>query len=344
MLWATVGDAQVTNKVFHAHAKETIFIVGLVAAIFLVLYLEISGVKTGPFLNRAMIFATPLLFGTLGEIYAERSGVLNLGIEGMMSTGAAVGILGAFVVGNAWAGVAIGMMSGALLAFLFAIVVVHLQGMQVPAGLGLFMLGLGLSGVIGVARAGEKLPFRFTKAPIPLLRDIPVLGEFLFQHMFLVYLALVLVPIMWFVLFKTRIGLNIRAVGENPAAADSAGVNVFRTRYLCVSIGGALAGLGGAFFSIAWMGYWLEGMIAGWGWLVIALTIFSLWNPLGALLGSLFFGGVHALQFELQGLGFPIHILGMLPYLATLIALIILLLFLRRLGAPSALLEPYIRE
>lgn len=324
--------------------KNLALIVGLAAAILLVSYLELSGVRTGPFLNRVMIFATPLLFGTLGEIYAERSGVLNLGIEGMMSTGAAAGVLGAFAMGSAWAGAAVGAMSGALLAFLFAIAVVRLRGMQVPAGLGLFMFGLGLSGVIGVAHAGEKLPYLFTKTPIPVLSDIPVLGEFLFQHGPLVYLALILVPVMWFVLFKTRLGLNIRTGGENPAAADSAGVNVFRTRYLCIILGGALAGLGGAFFSIAWMGYWLEGMTAGWGWVVIALTIFSLWNPLGGLLGSLLFGGAHALQFELQGLGFPIHILGMLPYLVTLIALITLLLFRRRLGAPSALLKPYTRE
>lgn len=324
--------------------KTLALIVGLAAVVLFVSYLELSGVKTGSFLNRAMVFATPLLFGTLGEIYAERSGILNLGIEGMMSTGAAAGILGTFAMRSAWAGAAVGMISGALLAFLFAIAVVRLRGMQVPAGLGLFMFGLGLSGVIGVAHAGEKLPYLFTKTPIPVLSDIPVLGEFLFQHVPLVYLALILVPIMWFVLFKTRLGLNIRTVGENPAAADSAGVNVFRTRYLCIILGGALAGLGGAFFSIAWMGYWLEGMTAGWGWVVIALTIFALWNPLGALLGSLLFGGMYAFQFELQGLGFPIHILGMLPYLVTLIALIALLLFRRRLGAPSALLTPYTRE
>ncbi len=324
--------------------KTLALIIGLAAVVLFVSYLELSGVKTGSFLNRAMVFATPLLFGTLGEIYAERSGILNLGIEGMMSTGAAAGILGAFALRSAWAGAAVGMISGALLAFLFAIAVVHLRGMQVPAGLGLFMFGLGLSGVIGVTHAGEKLPYIFTKTPIPVLSDIPVLGEFLFQHVPLVYLALILVPIMWFVLFKTRLGLNIRTVGENPAAADSAGVNVFRTRYLCIILGGALAGLGGAFFSVAWMHYWLEGMTAGWGWVVIALTIFALWNPLGGLLGSLLFGGVHAFQFELQGLGFPIHILGMLPYLVTLITLITLLLFRRRLGAPSALLTSYTRE
>jgi simple sugar transport system permease protein len=318
--------------------------ISLVAAVILVAYLERSGIDTGSFLNRAIMFSTPLLLATLGEIYAERSGVLNLGIEGMMSTGAATGILGAFAAGNAWVGVIVGAVSGALLAFLFAVVVIHLRGMQVPAGLGLFMFGLGLSGVVGKSVSGRKFPFGLARTSIPILKDIPVLGKALFQHVPLVYIALGVVPLMWFLLFKTRIGLDIRSVGENPAAADSAGVNVFRTRYLCVISGGALAGIGGAFFSVAWMGYWLEGMTAGWGWLAIALTIFSLWNPIGALLGSLLFGGVYAFQFELQGLGFPVHLLGMLPYLVTLVALIALLLFYRRLGAPSALLEPYSRE
>jgi simple sugar transport system permease protein len=320
------------------------FISGLAVAIFLIAYLELSGVDTGSFLNRAIMFSTPLLLATLGEIYAERSGVVNLGIEGMMSAGAAIGMIGAFAAENPWVGALAGMVSGALLALLFAAVVIHLRGMQVPAGLGLFMFGLGFSGVVGKAVSGKKFLFSFAKLPIPVLSDIPIVGKALFDYVPIVYLALALVPIMWFVLFKTRIGLNIRTVGENPAAADSAGVDVFRMRYLCVMVGGALAGLGGAFFSVAWMGYWLEGMTAGWGWVAIALTIFSLWNPLGALLGSLLFGGVYAFQFELQGLGLPVHILGMLPYLVTLVALICLLLFYRRLGAPSALSEPYSRE
>ena len=319
-------------------------LVGLVIVIVLLSSLEQSGVKTGSFLNRVMIFATPLLFGTLGEIYTQRSGVLNLGIEGMMATGAVMGVIGAFAVGSAWAGAALGMLSGALLAFLFAIVAVRFHGMQVPAGLGLFMFGLGLSGVIGSGYVGMALPHRFTTAPIPVLSEIPVLGEFLFQHGPLVYLALILVPIMWFVLFKTRIGLNIRTVGNNPAAADSAGVNVFRYRYLCIILGGALAGLGGAFLSVAWTPGWVEGMVAGRGWIVIALVIFALWTPQGALLGSLLFGGMFALQFELQGLGFSVYIIGMMPYLATLIALASVYLFKKRLGAPDALLKPYKRE
>jgi len=339
-------ELAVTRKLSKILRRKRILglLVGLVIAIIFIFSLEQSGVKTGSFLNRVMIFTTPLLFATLGEIYVERSGVLNLGIEGMMATGAVMGVVGAFAVGSAWAGAAVGMLSGALLASLFAIVAVRFHGMQVPAGLGLFMFGLGLSGVIGSAYAGIALPHRFTTTPIPVLSDIPVLGEFLFHHGPLVYLALILVPVMWFVLFKTRIGLNIRTVGENPAAADSAGVNVFRYRYLCIILGGALAGLGGAFLSVAWTPGWVEGMVAGRGWIVIALVIFALWHPMGALLGSLIFGGMYALQFELQGLGFPVYILGMLPYIATLIALTSVHLFSKRLGAPSALLKPYKRE
>jgi len=317
---------------------------GLAIAITLLVGMELSGVKTGSFLNRVMIFATPILFATLGEIYAERSGVLNLGIEGMMSVGAAMGVTGAFALTNAWAGVAAGMLGGALLAFAFAAVVINFRGMQVPAGLGLFMFGLGLSGVIGTGYIGKPLPYHFTSISVPVLSDIPVFGEFLFRHIPLVYLVLLLVPTMWFILFKTGVGLKIRSVGENPAAADSAGVNVFRTRYLCVILGGALAGLGGASLSLSWGIGWVEGMVGGRGWIAVALTIFALWTPQNALLGSLLFGGLYALQYELQGLGFPVFILGMVPYLATIIALASVYFFSKRLGAPSALLTPYERE
>lgn len=319
-------------------------LVGLAVAITLISAFELSGVKTGSFLNRVIIFATPLLFGTLGEVFVERSGVVNLGIEGMMSMGAVLGVLGTFAVGNAWAGTAFGIVGGALLALLFAAIVVRFHGLQIPAGLGLFMFGLGLSGMIGSKYIGVPLPRSLPHTPIPMLSDIPVLGEFLFSHVPLVYLALILVPVMWFVLFKTRVGLNIRAIGENPSAADSAGINVFRYRYLCILLGGALAGLAGAFLSVSWGMGWVEGMVAGRGWIVIALTIFALWTPQGALAGGLLFGGIYALQFELQGLGISIFILGMWPYLVTLIALACVYLFSKQLGAPSALLKPYKRE
>ena len=339
-------DLAMVKRLFKILRRKKILgsLIGLVVVIVLLFGLEQSGIKTGSFLKRVMIFATPILFATLGEIFTERSGVLNLGVEGMMAMGAITGVVGAFAVCSAWAGAAIGMLSGAFLAFLFAIVVIRFDGMQVPAGLGLFMLGLGLSGVIGSPYIGRELPYHFTPVPIPVLSDIPVLGDFLFQHDPLVYLALVLVPVMWFILFKTRIGLNIRAVGNDPAAADSAGVNVFRYRYLCIILGGALAGLGGAFLTVAWTPGWVEGVVAGRGWIAVALTIFALWTPQGALLGSLLFGGMFALQYELQGFGLPIHILGMIPYLATLIALISVCLFKKRLKAPDALLKPYRRE
>lgn len=337
-------NSAATRRLFKIVRKRKIFFSSLGIAIVLLLALELQGIRSGPFLNRMMILATPLLLGTLGEIYVERSGVLNLGVEGMMGVGAASGVIGAFAAGSAVVGAIVGMLGGVFLAILFGIVVIRFQGMQVPAGLGLFMLGLGLSGVIGAPYIGEKLPYYFIATPIPGLGEIPVLGEFIFQHNVLVYLALLLVPIMWFVLFRTRVGLNIRTVGNDPAAADSAGINVFKYRYFCIILGGALAGLAGAFLTLGWNLGWVEGLVGGRGWIVIALTIFALWTPRGALLGALLFGGVYALQFELQGLGFPIYILGMLPYISTLAALIGVHLFGKRLGAPASLLQPYRRE
>lgn len=317
---------------------------GLVILAFLFYYGSTHGIEIGSFLSRTMVMATPLVLGTLGEIYAERSGVLNLGIEGMMATGAALGAVGTFITGSPWAGVLLAMVGGGLLALAFGVITINLRGMQVPAGLGLFLFGLGLMGVLGQGYFGPEIPNTFGTVPIPVLSEIPILGDFLFSHSVLVYLALLLVPIMWFVLFRTRFGLQVRSVGEDPAAADSGGVSVTRIRYICVIIGGVLAGLAGAFLPLAWTHSLTEGMIAGRGWIVIALTIFALWNPSRALLGAWLFGGIFALKYTLQGTGVPVRILGMLPYLITLIALVLVLLFSEELGAPSALLEPYERE
>lgn len=325
--------------------KRTLGILAAIAALAIFAwYGAEQGVELGPLLYRSMVAATPLLLGALGEIYAEQSGVLNLGIEGMMATGAILGVIGAFATGTPWGGVALAVLGGGLLSLIFGIVAISFRGLQIPAGLGLFMFGLGLSGVIGSGYVGKDLPYYFTSHPIPVLSQMPIIGEFLFSHGPIVYLALALVPISWFILFKTKLGLNIRAVGENPAAADSGGVNVFKTRYLCVIIGGILAGLAGAFISLSWTPGWTEGMIAGRGWIVIALTIFALWNPLRALFGAWIFGGTFALKYELQGLGIPVRILGMLPFIVALVALALVLIFSERLGAPSALLEAYKRE
>ncbi len=333
------------NPILNIRKKRNMAaIVGAVVLIMVLSILQGSGVDSGPFLNRTLLFATPLILGTLGEIYSERSGILNLGLEGVMSIGAVMAVVGAFAVQDPWMGAALGMVSGALLSFVFAVMSIRFKGLQVPGGLGLFMFGLGLSGVIGSSYNRQRLTFNFAATPIPVLSDIPVLGEFLFNQATLTYLTLILAVVMWFVLYRTRPGLNIRTIGNNPAAADAAGVNVFRYRYLCVILGGALAGLAGAFISLAITPGWTEGMVGGRGWIVIALTIFSLWNPLGAVLGSLIFGGMFALQFDLQGLGFPVYILGMLPYLTTFIGLAGVYLFSKRMGAPSALLKPYERE
>ena len=318
-----------------------------VIIVFLIALLIISvetGFDAGSLLSVTMISATPLILGSIGEIYAELSGVMNLGVEGMMGTGAVLGVVGAVAVANPWGGVALSMLGGGLLALAYGIVVIKYRGMQVPAGLGLFMFGLGLSGIIGTAYVGMPLPHNFPKLPIPILADIPVIGKFLFNHDILVYLTFVLVFVFWFILYKTKTGLNIRSTGEDPGAADSAGINVFRVRYMCVILGGVLAGLAGAYLSLAWTPGWNEGMVAGRGWIVISLTIFSLWGPARALVGAWIFGGVYAGQYLLQGLGIPVRILGMLPYVVTIVALSAVYLLRKRLGAPTALGEPYKRE
>lgn len=327
-----------------AYLKVILWIViGIITLVLLDVGLQ-HHIDIGDFLSRTMVYAAPLLLGTLGEIYAERSGITNLGVEGLIATGAILGVIGAFTVKNPWGGVLLAIVGCGFIAFLFGLVVVKLQGMQIPAGLGLYMFGLGFSGVVGRNYIGKTLPYHFSSFPVPGLKDVPIFGKFLFTHGPLVYLSLLLVPILWFILFKTRLGLQIRSVGENPSAADSGGVNVFMIRYLCIVIGGVLAGLAGCFLSLSLTPGWTEGMSAGKGWLVIALTILSLWGPLRALFWSLLFGGVYVLQYELQGYGIPPQILGMLPFLLTLIFLAIFLVVSEESGAPSALLEPYSRE
>jgi len=302
-------------------------------------------------LKAAMRAGTPLLFGTLGEIYAERSGVLNLGVEGMMIMGAVTGFGVTLITGNAWLGLAMAALVGGLLALIHAFVSITLRANQVVSGLALTMFGLGLSGLIGKRFVGTPLPFRLRPVPIPVLSDIPILGPLLFQHDPLVYVSLALVPVLWFILFKTRAGISIRSVGESPATADALGVNVYLIRYLCVFLGGALAGLGGAYLSVVYAPAWIEGMTAGAGWIVIALTIFAMWSPTRALLGAYLFGWVKVLQYKLQppppeGLGISPNLLAMLPFVFTIIVLLAGTgeVMRKRIGAPSALSIPYARE
>jgi simple sugar transport system permease protein len=289
---------------------------------------------------------TPLLYGTLGEVYAERSGVLNLGVEGMMIMGAVSGFAVAQTTGNVWLGILAAAAVGGLMALVHAFASVSLRVNQVVSGLALTMLGLGMSGMIGKRFVGQPLSVRLQPVHIPVLSDLPIVGELLFRFDVLVYLSVLLVPVLWFVLYKTRLGVTLRSVGENPSAADALGVNVTFVRYAAVAFGGMMAGIGGAYLSISYAPAWIEGMTAGAGWIVIALTIFAIWDPRRALLGAYLFGGVRVLQFRLQPLGISPNLLNMLPYLLTILVLLLISgqAAKRRIGAPAALMTAYSRE
>jgi len=292
---------------------------------------------------RTLVAGTPLLLGTLGEVLAERSGVLNLGVEGMMAIGAVTGYLAALASGSPWVGLAAAVVAGALISLVHAFVSVTLKANQVVSGLSLTMLGMGMASLLGKPYIGKPLPVKVEVLPIPGLADIPVLGPVLFSRDPVFYLSVLLGLLFWFLVGRSRWGIEVRSVGENPAAADAAGVSVSGLRYLCTFIGGALAGLAGGYLSLVYSNSWMDGMTGGRGWIVIALTIFALWRPLRAFLGAYLFGVIFVLQYLLQPLGIPPNLLGMLPYLATLAVLVIggLRAAHRHLAAPAALGEPF---
>jgi simple sugar transport system permease protein len=299
-------------------------------------------------LATAVVAGTPILYAALGELICERSGILNLGVEGMMLVGAVTGFIAALSTGNPWAGVLAALIAGGAMASIHAVLTVSLKANQVVSGLALTLFGTGLSAYIGKAYIGMPLANPFRPFEIPVLSEIPFLGPILFRNDPLVYLTFLLVPLAWFLLFRTKAGLNMRAVGENPAAADSLGVNVFATRYMYIIIGGMLAGVGGAYLSLAYVPAWMENMVAGRGWIAVALVIFATWNPVNALLGAYIFGGIHALGFRLQTLDVNVspYFLKMLPYLFTIAVLIFVTRKNNRsrIGAPKALGQAYDRE
>jgi ABC-type uncharacterized transport system permease subunit len=294
-------------------------------------------------LIRTLLAGTPLLLGTLGEIVTERSGVLNLGVEGMMAIGAMTAFTVTMTMGNPWLGLLAAVAAGTLAAGIHAFVSITLKANQVVSGLALTMLGLGVSGLFGKPFIGRPLPSKLGTLSIPGLADIPVAGRILFSQDPLFYLAVILGILLWFLLTRTRWGIEIRSVGENPAAAEVQGINVARIRYLCVLLGGALAGMAGAHLSLVYSKSWTEGLTGGRGWIVIALTIFALWNPLRAFLGAFLFGCIFVLQYLLQPIGVPPNLLAMMPYLATLAVLLGggLRKDHRRLLAPAKLGEAY---
>jgi len=290
-----------------------------------------------------------VLFASIGEVFTERSGVLNLGVEGMMLVGALSGFATAQATGSLALGVLGAMATGGLLALIHGAFTITLRANQVVCGLALVILGTGLASFLGRPLIG-RVGVRFLPWPVPILSEVPVLGPVLFVQVPLVYLGYVLVPAAWFFLFHTRPGLNLRAVGENPAAADTAGIPVARTRYLWTAFGGALAGLAGAYLSLAYTPGWKENMTSGQGWIAIAMVIVGLWNPWRAALGALLFGCVNAFQFTLEARQInviPSYILRMLPYLFT-ISILVLITRLQQVrgrgGAPASLGVPFERE
>ncbi len=298
-------------------------------------------------LKVAIEAGTPLLIASLGELYAERAGVLNLGVEGMMIMGALTGFIVTLATESPWLGLLAAMAVGALLAAAHAFACVSLYANQVISGLALSMLGMGLSGLLGKRFVGIPLNITLRAVPIPLLHEIPIVGPVFFEHDPVVYMSYLMVVLLWFVLHRTKVGIMIKAVGENPAAADVAGVNVYAVRYACTIFGGAMAGLAGAYLSLAHIPMWVENMTAGRGWIAVALVIFATWDPLRALVGAYLFGGVEALQYWLLPWGIDPCILGMLPYIATIVVLVAMGAserFRRAMSAPSALCKPYIRE
>jgi len=294
--------------------------------------------------QRTLITGTPLLLGTIGEVICERSGILNLGVEGMMAIGAVSAFIVTYISHNPWLGLLAGVIAGVLISMIHAFASISLQGNQVVSGLALTMLGLGISGLVGKPYVGHPLTVKMKTVAIPFLSDIPVVGKIFFNQSPFFYMAMILAVAAWFVLEYTRLGIRIRSTGENPKATETQGINVDRIRYLCVLIGGGFAGMAGANLSISYSKSWFEGMTAGRGWVVIAITIFALWNPMRAVIGAFLFGGIFVLQYLLQPLGISPNFLAMLPYMATLIVLILISLRGKRsVNAPEMLGEPYTR-
>ncbi len=290
--------------------------------------------------------ATPLIIASVGELVVERAGVLNLGVEGMMIAGAAIGFAVAFLTGSTFLGALAAIAAGMFMSLLFGILAVGLAANQVASGLALTILGLGSAGLAGASFVGQK---RESAASlyIPGLSDLPLVGKLVFGEDMFVYTALALViAVSWF-LNRTRAGLALRAVGENHGSAHALGLPVRRTRMLAVLFGGACAGLAGGYLSLAYTPFWSPGMTAGRGWIALALVVFSSWKPWRLLAGALLFGGATVLQLHAQAasIGLPGQVLSALPYLATILALVVLSLRNRRGSiAPGSLGTPFIPD
>lgn len=307
-----------------------------------------SGILTASFfigiLAGGIRLATPYLYAALGETLGQRSGVVNLGVEGQMLLGAFMAFYITMKTGNLWLGIAGAVLIGALMGLAMAYVTINLQAVQGISGIGFYLFGLGMSTLLFQMLLGTvETVSGFPPVRIPLLNDIPVIGEIFFRQNILVYIAFALVPVMQFMLMKTTLGLKIRAVGENPAAADSLGVSVSRIRYITIILGGILSGVAGASMSIGTLNVFQQNMTSGLGFIAVALVYFGGWRPFGVMAGALLFSMVNALQLRLQveGVGIPSDLMVMMPYVLTIIALV---LTTQRVRAPSALTKPFERR
>ncbi len=287
---------------------------------------------------------TPLVFAALGELVTEKSGVLNLGVEGMMLIGAVSGFAVAADSGNLWLGVLVAVLAGAAMSLIFGVLTLTFQANQVASGLALTIFGVGASAYIGLDYTSVSLD-GMAPLHIPLLSGLPIIGPMLFSLDPLLYFSfLMLLMVSWF-LYRSKLGLLLRGVGEAPESAHAIGYPVILIRYLAVLFGGAMAGLGGAYLALVYTPLWVEGMTAGRGWIALALVVFSTWRPGRVMLGAYLFGGVTILQFHIQGLGvdIPAQLLSTLPYLATILVLVLISRNIStvRLNSPASLGKAY---
>ncbi len=294
-------------------------------------------------LSSTIRLATPYLYAAIGETFGQRSGVLNLGVDGQMLIGAFAAFYIAFTTGNLWLGVLAAVIVGALMGLAMAFVSVNLQAEQGISGIGFYLFGLGMSELLFKMLLGTVETVKgFPDLEIPFLSDIPYIGEIFFQHNIMVYGAFLLVPIAWFIFNKTTLGLKIRSVGENPEAADSLGVSVARVRYFTIILAGILSGVAGASMSIALLNVFQQNMTSGLGFIAVALVYFGAWRAFGVLAGALLFSFVNSLQLWMQVLNIPIstELAIMLPYILTIVVLV---LTVSKVRPPSALTKPFDR-
>jgi simple sugar transport system permease protein len=300
----------------------------------------------GAILATVVTAATPLLIAALGELVVERAGVLNLGVEGMMIMGAAVGFAVGIITGSTWLAVGAAILAGMAMSALFGLLTIGIAANQVATGLALTILGLGLSGLIGAGFVGAKRE-AMPKLDLPVLSDIPVIGPVLFSQDPIVYVSFALLAAVGWFLYRTRAGLILRAVGDNAASAHALGYPVARVRFLAVLFGGGCAGLAGGYLPLVNTPFWTPGMTAGRGWIALAIVVFASWLPWRAALGAYIFGGALILQLHAQAWGVPVpsQVMSAIPYVATIVALV--LISRVRLGgstAPACLGTPFVPD